>query len=683
MFDWLIDLLYQGIITVCMLILNIVKSVLTLIFDIANITLFSDETVSELLTRVYIIIGVLMLFKITISCIQYLVNPDKMEDKESGFGGIAKRAIISVLLLALVPGIFEFAKLAQGAIIEALPKVILGQKDTGNIENMGEEIANVTALSFFSYSSDACNDGSLGGTSSKFSSVDSIIKNTGDIVGATCNGERRYSFNWILCLPAAVFLVIILVSMVLDVGVRAIKFGFLEIIAPIPIASYIDPKTSKKSFDSWVHNCITVYTDLFIRLGVIYLILYLFRILQPILTFQTSLKLNDGTVLSAGRTKLINAAIIIALFMFAKNAPKFISDVLGIKGDGNIGDMFKRAAGFAGASLGLGRDGYAAYKNKKNKYIKQNGEYGLKGRTAALKSALLTAGSSAKAGFGATISGKGFKDTMAASKSAATRSYGRREMMADKGVSASQYYREVINRRMGIQSDFDVSNLEVEAAKSASDKSKAGLDYVHNNMSEKFSNVVFKDLAAVDAIAGGTGGNGIKVTIYDASGAPINLTGADLIAGNARGLTIAGVQESLKQIIANPNGVYSGQQIANAKGQLDLLQGYADKYIVNNAKDSNIVPTNPAFLNILQDAMDAIGTHSSDTKFGQNMIRQGKLDGILYDDGSVIPGHEGEWLALNKKEGQKAQTKAKQDMGKQMAGMVAKEIVDKYDKKGS
>lgn len=670
---------------VSILILKLVRIILNLIFDISNINFFGDDIVSEITTRVYILIGVIMLFKITISCIQYLVSPDKAEDKENGFGGIIKRTIISVLLLAFVPALFDFAKDAQNAILEALPKVILGQERTSNVDDMADTMAYITALAFFDYTSDVCNNQTISrsfqdDSKALFSNIDDISKHSDKIAGEKCsNGEKRYTFKSHLCIPAGLVLVGILLSMVLDVGVRVVKFGFLQLIAPVPIASYIDPKTSKKSFDSWVHNCVTVYADLFIRLGVIYLVLYLFMILLP--SFSKPFVLNNGTELPWGRTMLVNVAIIISLFMFAKSAPKFICDVLGIKDTGNLTDMFKRAGGLAGTGLGMGRDGYAGYKNKMNKLKHDNGgknKFGDRGR--ALKSAITTAGSSGRAGMSSVLHNKGFKDTMSASKAAAARAYGLREMMKDKDVKAHQYYSEVMNRRLGIQSDFDVSNLEVEAAKSASDKSKAGLDYVHNNMSEKFSKVVFRDLNDVNKI---TDGKGINVTIYDSAGNAINLTGADLIAGNSRGLTIAGVEEMLKQIIANPNGKYSGQQIADAKGQLDVLQGYADKYIVNNANDSSVVPTNPAFLNILQDAMDAIATHSSDTKFGQKMIAKGKDDGILDSNGDVIKGHEGEWLALNKKEGQIAQTAAKKDMGGQMAGMVAKEIADKYDKKGS
>ena len=184
--EWIVNLLLTGVIYVCSLILGLVKSILLLIFDISNITFFSDDIIGELATRVYIIVGVLMLFKITISCIQYLVNPDKADDKENGFGGIIKRALLAVVMLAFVPAVFNLAKEAQNAIVVALPKIILGQENVTEIDDMGEKIAYTTALGFFGYSSESCNDGSIGGLSNSgsnpaFSSIDDIKDNANDV----------------------------------------------------------------------------------------------------------------------------------------------------------------------------------------------------------------------------------------------------------------------------------------------------------------------------------------------------------------------------------------------------------------------------------------------------------------------------------------------------------------------
>ena len=52
--------------------------------------------------------------------------------------------------------------------------------------------------------------------------------------------------------------------------------------APIPIISYMSPKAKDNgAFGTWVKSLTSTYLDIFIRLGVVYLILYL---IQDIIT---------------------------------------------------------------------------------------------------------------------------------------------------------------------------------------------------------------------------------------------------------------------------------------------------------------------------------------------------------------------------------------------------------------
>ena len=44
--------------------------------------IFSPDKIQEIAGRIYIVVGVLMLFKLVISAIQYMVNPDSFDDKE-------------------------------------------------------------------------------------------------------------------------------------------------------------------------------------------------------------------------------------------------------------------------------------------------------------------------------------------------------------------------------------------------------------------------------------------------------------------------------------------------------------------------------------------------------------------------------------------------------------------------
>lgn len=554
--DWLLSFAMSMTIKLLMWI----KPLLSLIFELANTTFFKQDAINDVTNRIYIILGILMIFKIAVSCIQFLISPDKADDKENGFGGIAKRTLISVALLAFVPTIFEYAISLQKPILEAIPAILLGaEQNEGLVDNVSEQIAYITLRSFFDYNTvngKTCYDGTIEST---YNTTDNVLNNVSEIVSnRTCHGERKYSFDWLLCFACAIFLIFIFISMAVDVGIRVIKFSLLQILAPIPIASYIDPKSSKKSFDAWKGQCISVYTDLFIRVFIIYLCLYMMLVIF----------VQNGTTIwgDSSTSPLIKVAIVVSIIVFAKQAPKFICDVLGIKSDGaGFGEMFKRAAGLGRMPLGMGRAGIAAYRNDKKSAEAAGEKFN---RIKALKNAAAGVKSSGWAGLKSSLfAGKSFKETGQAMRAAADRNYGIRQELASKGVSHKDYYKELLNRRMGIQSNAETMSANAKAAKDASDKSKAALDYVHNNMSEKFSTVLFDDneLNGNDKLrkfefSAGQGDSAIKI-----SGTDMGTTGY----GYRRAI------KQLEEIVDNKKGVYSAQEVALAQGKLSQLKSFS------------------------------------------------------------------------------------------------------------
>ena len=71
--------------------------------------------------------------------------------------------------------------------------------------------------------------------------------------------------------------------MAIDIGIRTIKFGIVQILAPIPIVSYI---SDEKKFNNWVKTSVKIYVDLFIRLGMILFVLCLVNIVIGIRCFK-------------------------------------------------------------------------------------------------------------------------------------------------------------------------------------------------------------------------------------------------------------------------------------------------------------------------------------------------------------------------------------------------------------
>ena len=157
------------------------------------------------------------------------------------------------------------------------------------------------------------------------------------------NGKTFYVFSYMpfISMIVPLVFVVILLSFTIDVAVRAVKLAVLRLIAPIPIISYMDPKGSKDSaFNSWVKTLTSTYLDLFIRLAAVYFAIFL---IQDMIVNGVVINHGSGVI---GIISLI--LIWIGIFVFAKQAPKFIKDVLGLKGES--GKLF----GGLGQALALG-----------------------------------------------------------------------------------------------------------------------------------------------------------------------------------------------------------------------------------------------------------------------------------------------------------------------------------------
>lgn len=184
------------------------------------------------------------------------------------------------------------------------------------------------------------------------------------VISPKLAGKTYYVFSYMpfISMIVPLVFVFILLSFTIDVAVRAVKLAVLRLIAPIPIISYMDPKGSKDSaFNSWVKTLTSTYLDLFIRLAAVYFAIYL---IQDMIVNGVVINHGSGVI---GIISLI--LIWIGIFVFAKQAPKFIKDVLGLKGDGGklfggfgeLGAALGMGAGIAG-SIGSGIAGYRASK---------------------------------------------------------------------------------------------------------------------------------------------------------------------------------------------------------------------------------------------------------------------------------------------------------------------------------
>lgn len=330
---------------------SLVSIVMEGLYNISEVKIFTEGPITDITNRIYVILGIFMLFKMAISMLKGIVNPDSLNDKQAGMQKIIVRVITVLILLMMVPTIFDFAYRVQGNVIRALPQIILGPNSTTGL-SVGEDVAS-SVLKSFVKPNDECSDAEV--------SLESL-EQLDDLVTAQCqsntNGNNEKIFQntywFLISTVVGIIMVVLLVLVSIDVAMRLIKLSILQIIAPIPIMTYIDPKSSKDgAFSNWTKECINSYVSLFVQLAVIYFIVYL---LQSIMGTAGSGQIIDW---GSGADNVIEQGwvgifIVIAAFFFMKQAPKYILKILGIKGGAMLGVGLSTGLAGLGGIIGGG-----------------------------------------------------------------------------------------------------------------------------------------------------------------------------------------------------------------------------------------------------------------------------------------------------------------------------------------
>lgn len=365
------------------------------IFIIANFQL--NVFYEDIQRKVYVILGIFMLFKLLFSFLSYLVNPDKISDKEQGMGKLISRIIIVFVMLLALPTAFDILTELQNRLIPVVPRIIIGYNvssgdyfddNTGNIDTAG--IANNMSLTIyrsFLKSTLACPEKD---NSSSWQDITDAQEN----INEKCDsGEYVYSYTPIIPLLVAVAMLYVLISLNIDVAIRAFQIIILKSMAPIPIISYVDPKSSKDGmFSKWTKMLLTTWGRLFINLGLIYFVIY---IISMVFTAEFWAE-TIGSATAGGNlitNTLVIVFIIVGLLFFARQAPKFVMDALGIKDQGG----FSRMLGMGATALGGIGATRAAFRTRQEYDEKHGGNTRL--------SALRNAGASLFSGLGAVESG--------------------------------------------------------------------------------------------------------------------------------------------------------------------------------------------------------------------------------------------------------------------------------------
>ena len=358
-FDFISENLLQFFGWVSSLIYGMVSIVTQGFFNLSYIEIFTSETIQDITARIYVVLAVFMIFKLAFSLIQYLVNPDQVNDKQAGMGKLVSRTATAFILLIAVPIIFdEFvfgppdadsSNTYQAIIARSIPRIILGSSGgESEASSLGETMA-ATAFSAFVQPREECEGAPLLTNATISDIADATYARCSEVVEGGESSVFAYDYNWLFGLAVGLVMLVIMLFFTVDVAIRAIKLGILRIIAPIPIISYVDPKSAKDgSFNNWLKALISTFAELFIKIAVIYIIMYV--IIQ--LTSAQGGAIDFGN-LSTGEALYARVFIIIGLLLFAVQASAFIKNIFGIKDQG-LGTGLGMLMGGAGALLAGG-----------------------------------------------------------------------------------------------------------------------------------------------------------------------------------------------------------------------------------------------------------------------------------------------------------------------------------------
>ena len=75
------------------IVYKFIPTVYNLLVNIAETSIFSEDVFTLFSNRIYTLLGVFMLFKVSFSILTYIVDPDAFTDKNKGFGKLISNNI--------------------------------------------------------------------------------------------------------------------------------------------------------------------------------------------------------------------------------------------------------------------------------------------------------------------------------------------------------------------------------------------------------------------------------------------------------------------------------------------------------------------------------------------------------------------------------------------------------------
>lgn len=395
---------------------GLIDNAYNLIFSISSVTL-NNDVVEQIIRNMYILVGIFAFFRIALLLVNAIIDPEKLNEKGKGLPNILLRTIIMLVILVFLPILFEMAYEFQadvlgikkdeqtGDIVEngsgnLIERLILGKaisNTSGKVDSTPGDNFKNAALSALITVDEEFTDGELQVPSAKndwkggyksnencttkmcnraindwnemyvkgnmnIKTLRNYISVNEKVENESGEKEKVYVYNYTVGVTtiAGGIIVYILLSFAIDIGIRVFQLAALEIVAPIFVTTFVDPQSASSGmFNRWLKEVGSTYANLFIRVACVSLLVLFASLLNEIEFFPIGTNSN-----------WVKLFLMIGLLIFAKKAPKWLSDLLGIKGDGTglwtpkkLKENMLGGSFLAGAAKGALGAGYATAKN--------------------------------------------------------------------------------------------------------------------------------------------------------------------------------------------------------------------------------------------------------------------------------------------------------------------------------
>ena len=361
--------------TICSAVYKMIYYFYNIFTLLCNGQLLDSDKLTNLFSRVGLLLGIVMSFRLALTFVQSLVDPDSAFDGKKGVPGVIKKVIIVIIMFGMSQYAFELSRDVQVLIIKnnVIPNLILPAHIDTN--NFGGALAANFFTAFYNVDSrlddnlreDVCAEPYINNLQKSIANDNDFgymknecLKATGEIDdGNVKTKDFLIEFNYIFCLLVGIAVLWFLINYCIQVGMRIIQLTVLQIISPMAFLSYLSPK-DENMFTKWWKLYFSTYIDVFIRIAIIDFVCYICALIMT--------EWNSGNGIfwkSVGNPTgfvriVVGIMMILAMFQFAKKAPELIKSLFPTGAAGSVLSMGAPNLGRVYSGLGAAAIGGVA-----------------------------------------------------------------------------------------------------------------------------------------------------------------------------------------------------------------------------------------------------------------------------------------------------------------------------------